>query len=115
MLRVEVIDFATGKAIPVLQSRFNEATARVSRKQKRLLKTQRAQRREVNRKTWREFHTVELTETRRLLWKAIKLLQRKRIGLPADLAAALSAHEARKTARAEKRKKLINYMRNVVE
>lgn len=77
----------------------SEYVPRLTRRQKAI---ERQQRGKLNRKRWHETHEVELNETKRLLYKALRLLRKTKVKLPQDMAKVLARHEAEVAARAER-------------
>lgn len=65
----------------------------VPRKTKRQKAIDRAERTKQNRKRWHQLHEVELNETKRLLFRALRLLRKYKIALTPEMAEALAHHE----------------------
>ncbi len=63
------------------------------RKTKRQKAIDRAERTKQNRKRWHQLHEVELNETKRLLFGALRLLRKNKIELTPEMADALAHHE----------------------
>lgn len=78
----------------------------VPRSKKRKRRTE--QERELNRKRWHQLHVVELNSTKRLLFKALRLLRRNGVELPTEMAAVLSQHEATVATRVERRRQALH-------
>ena len=58
------------------------------------LKVKRAERKKRNQAAWRAKHDAQINATKALLFKALRLMRRKGVELPPDLAAVLSQHES---------------------
>jgi hypothetical protein len=58
------------------------------------LKIKRAERKKRNQAAWRAKHDAQVDATKALLFKALRLLRRKGVVLPPDLAVVLSQHES---------------------
>ncbi len=99
---VQVIDYSTqpqAKATRIEVPRTVASIPRVKvpeyvpRKTKRQKTVEREARKVQNRKRWHELHVVELTTTKRLLFKALRLLRQNKIKLTPEMAEALAHHE----------------------
>lgn len=67
---------------------------RKRRRRKRANGIELKKRRADNRKLWHRLHVVELNATKKLLFKALRLLRRNGVELPREMAAVLSQHES---------------------
>lgn len=83
------------------RSSFKAVSAYVPRKSKRQKATERDQRK----KLWQRMHVEELIETKRHLFRAIRLLRQNKVELPPELAKLWAQHEAAEAKRKAKRKK----------
>lgn len=98
MQRVVVVDYSDSK---------RDTPAYVRRKTKRQKAIERDKRSAKNRKRWHAMHEVELNETKKMLFRALRLLKRNKVQVPDELARLLSHHESAVTARVDRRRKML--------
>lgn len=113
---VMVVDFSGGASTIITlppdppepkRAVSHESAAYVPRKTKYQLRIERAKRKKENRKSWRQHHDIELNETKRLLFSALRLLRKKDVAMPKELSDYIAKHEAVAAARIEQRHALL--------
>ena len=103
---VTVVDFSGGTSTVITlppeprepkptpkRAASHESAAYVPRKTKYQLRIEREKRKQENRKGWRQYHDIELNEAKRLLFDALRLLRKKGVAMPRELADVLAKHE----------------------
>jgi hypothetical protein len=103
---VAVLDYSTATPSRKVLRPVVEQTREVE-KRRRLRPKERARLRRENRQLWKKLHVTELNETKRLLYRALRLLRSNRVKLPPEMEAVLSRHESLVAARAAQRKQAL--------